>query len=383
MIFTLFFNRAKAQELVADSVHTKETPQTLSATKKTFVLNIDMENGGILGSSKTKANIYENAYYNGLNIRLGWKSKTPTKDYDLLYNNPIYGIGFYSSTFNTPVIGKPYALYGFFQAPFLTERKNKIEFDYRIGLGLSGNFNPYHDEKNPINLLIGSKNNVFIDFGIQGQYPLTSHLKGGIGLSFHHFSNGALQMPNKGVNLIPVTLSLTYQPTSGVTHSTPTAEISPFPTQWDIHFSYAFGFKQFRVEDNSHHFKSTFNMYASRYIHHKWQLGGGFDLFYSDTGNKKNFAGKKQGKMTSQFSGGPSLYFTHVLNPKLLLTGNIGYYLHKQKFNGELTRIFLRAGFRHSMYKNLYAGTSIKAHMGKADYIEWTIGYTFSQKSKQ
>lgn len=369
--------QAFSQPSSVDSTHTLK--EAVPYRKKVITITLDVENGGILGSSKTKSNVFENAYYNGLNLRMGWRSDNPVHDYGLLYSNPIYGIGIYSSTFNTSVIGKPYAVYGFFQAPFLTQRKHAIEFDYRIGLGLSGNFTPYDEEQNPLNLLIGSKNNVFIDFGIQAQYSITPHLKGGIGLSFHHFSNGALQMPNKGVNLIPITASLTYQqkPDSKHIYKSP---ITPFPTDWHVHMSYGFGFKQFDKEDKNHHFKSTISLYASRFVNHKWQLGGGVDIFYSDTGNKKKFAGERYKKMSSQFSGGPSLYFAHVLQPRLILTGNMGYYLHKQKFNGEVTRTFLRAGFRYYVFKNIHAGISIKAHMGKADYIEWTTGYTFGRK---
>jgi len=39
----------------------------------------------------------------------------------------------------------------------------------------------------------------------------------------------------------------------------------------------------------------------------------------------------------------------------------------------------LRAGARYYVYKNLNAGVSIKAHMGKADYIEWSLGYTLNR----
>jgi hypothetical protein len=55
--------------------------------------------------------------------------------------------------------------------------------------------------------------------------------------------------------------------------------------------------------------------------------------------------------------------------------------LHNQRFNGEIKRIFLRAGARYYVYKNINAGVSIKAHMGKADFIEWTVGYTFNRDS--
>lgn len=348
--------------------------------KKKFSIELELENGGILAASDIKSSTFENAYYNGLNLRLGWKSKKPTSDYDLLYNNPTYGIGIYSSTFNTDIIGSPYAVYGFVQIPFLTEKNNRIKFDYRIGLGLSGNFKPYDEDKNPLNLVIGSKNNVYIDFGIRSQYTIHPKLKAGLGLSFHHFSNGALQLPNKGINLIPVTASLTYhfQPDEFTLDK---SLISPLPDNWLYHINYGIGFKQVERDSDKLYFKSTFSVYASKHTDHKWRLGGGFDIFYSSSGNSARIAGPKSGRLGAKLSGGPTFYLAHILNPRLVLNGNIGYYIHHQRFNGEIRKTFLRAGMRYYVYKNLNAGISIKAHMGKADFIEWTTGYTIGRQS--
>src|SRR5690606_39701866 len=109
------------------------------------------------------------------------------------------------------IIGSPYAVYGFVQSPFGNLSNRRWGFDYRIGLGISGNFNPYNEDTNPLNLVIGARNNVFIDLGIRSVYKINPNWRRGIGLAFHHFSNGALKLPNEGVNLIPVTASITYR----------------------------------------------------------------------------------------------------------------------------------------------------------------------------
>ncbi len=360
-----------AQDVDSDSLS--------QGNEKIFLIEVDVENGGILAASDIKSSTFQNAYYNGLNLRIGWKAKNPHKSYDILFNNPIYGVGFYSSTFNNSIVGKPFALYGYMQTPFFTEKTKKIKFDYRIGLGLSGNFNPYNTEQNPLNLVIGSKNNVFIDFGISAKYAFTSKLKGGVGLSFHHFSNGALRLPNKGINLMPVTASLTYQfdPNNPLPKKLPDSSL---PTHWLFHLNYGFGFKQIYEEWKHNYFKSTLSFYASRYADYKWRIGGGIDLFYSSSGNSEVIAQEKSGKLSSKLSGGPVIYIAHVLNPRLVLNGNIGYYVHNQRFNGEIRRTFLRAGIRYYVYKNINAGVSIKAHLGKADFIEWSTGYTFGKR---
>jgi len=343
--------------------------------KPSLVIEAEIENGGILASGDIKNVTFKDAYYNGFNLKVGWRIHSSSDQYFRLYNNPIYGIGFYSSTFHNSPVGNPYAVYGFVQTPFGKFKSERWMFDYRIGLGLSGNFRPYDEENNPFNLAIGTKNNVFIDLGIRSQYRLTPKLRVGVGLAFHHFSNGALRLPNSGVNLVPLTASLTYQP-DGRIFKRDTTSIAPYPKKIFLHFNYGAGLKQVARDRDKRYFKSTMSVYASRHISHKWRIGGGADLFYSGSGNSEEIAEDMSGKLSAKLSGGPAFYLVHVLNNNLVLNGNIGYYIHNQEFNGEINKFFLRAGFRYYVYQNLNAGVSIKAHMGKADFIEWTVGYT-------
>ncbi|ERJ59142.1 acyloxyacyl hydrolase [Sphingobacterium paucimobilis] len=351
---------------------------TNTTHKNSLIIEAEVENGGILATGELKNTTFKDAYYNGFNLKVGWKINSKSDQYFKLYNNPIYGIGFYTSTFNNDIVGSPYAVYGFVQTPFGNIDNEKWSFDYRIGLGLSGNFKPYDEDTNPLNLAIATKNNVYIDFGIRSQYKLSSKFKAGVGLAFHHFSNGALKLPNKGVNLFPLTASITYQP-NGWTYKKDTTSLEPYPKKILYHINVGAGLKQVAHDKERRYFKSTFSLYASRHVSYKWRIGGGMDLFYSDSGNDEEIAEDKTGKLSAKLSGGPAFYLVHVLNKDLVLNGNVGYYIHNQYFNGEIRRVFLRAGFRYYVYKNINAGISIKAHMGKADFIESTLGYTFNR----
>lgn len=347
-------------------------------TKRSLIIETEVEAGGILASGELKEKTFKDAFYNGVNLRVGWKIQHSSDQYFKLYNNPTYGIGLYSSTFNKSEVGSPYALYGFVQSPFGNVDNPKWSFDYRIGLGLSGNFRPYNEDRNPINLAIGTKNNVFIDFGIRAQRKISPHLNAGLGLAFHHFSNGALKLPNKGVNITPITASITYQPQIYKGPRDTTA-IQPYPTKLYYHISTGVGWKQVERDWDKRFFKSTLSMYVSRHVSQKWRIGGGIDMFYSGSGNNEEIAEDKTGKLSAKLSGGPAFYIVHVLNRNLLLNGNVGFYIHNQEFNGEIKKLFLRAGVRHYIYEGLNAGISIKAHQGKADFIEWTVGYTFNR----
>ncbi len=346
-----------------------------------IVIEIEAENGGILAEKDIKNTTFEDAYYSGFNLRVGWQTQKSKDIYHQLYNYPIYGIGAYTSTFKTNVLGSPYAIYGFILVPIHPKENRRWSYEYRIALGLSGNFKPYDEEKNPLNLVIGSKNNVFIDLGFRAKYKLHEKFDVGIGAAFHHFSNGALRLPNKGVNLLPITASLSYTPNpKNVDFSR--VEVPPFESSFLYHINIAGGIKQVDKESDKRYYKSTLGAYMSRHVSYKWRIGAGFDLFYSASGNAVEIAGDEKGKLGSVLSGGPAFYLAHVLNERLVLNGNVGYYLHRNAFNGEIKKVYLRAGARYYVYRNLNMGVSIKAHMGKADYIEWTTGYTFGRKTK-
>jgi len=117
-------------------------------------------------------------------------------------------------------------------------------------------------------------------------------------------------------------------------------------------------------------------LFWTKFAGYKWRLGLGANVFYSASGNDVAVATEKAGSFGALFSGGPAFYIDHLLTSRLYLNGNVGYYLHRNRFNRETGPVFLRIGARYDVWKNIFAGVSIKAHAGKADFIEWTTGYT-------
>lgn len=356
-----------------------DTPYLDIPKRTQLLVQLDIENGGMIPNNKTVRESFGNIYYNAVNLRVGWQTDKEGDSYHLLYNYPIYGIGLYASTFRKAEIGTPTALYGFFSAPIAAGRFKRWDFNYRISLGLASNFEPYDEENNPLNILLGSHRNVFIDLGVLANYRIGNHLQVGAGLSFHHFSNGSIRQPNKGINLLPLSLAMTYIPYWQTPDFTK-RELPELDEKGQVHLHYAFGIKQFEPRNRKRYFKSTVGIYWSYAVGYKWRLGVGGDLFYSDSGNQPEIAGDALNKIKSMFSGGPAFYVDHVLTKRLYLNGNAGVYVHRNKFNGEIKPVFLRIGTRYKVWKNAYAGVSIKAHAGKADFVEWTMGYTIQRR---
>jgi len=376
LLFTLFFFLLNFSGYTQIHPRFLPTDTAFKATKKKhLIIQLEHESGGILTGNERAKESLEEAYYNALNLKIGWQTQRGGDIYHQLYNYPIYGIGLYSSTFGLTHVGDPYAVYGFVSVPIRPRINRRINFSYRIALGLSGRFNPYNEDENPFNLIIGTKNNVFIDFGAQANYVISRHFQAGLGLAFHHFSNGALKLPNTGINLLPFTASVTYVPQTQNFDFSKTY-IGSNPKDEQLQLSYAFGLKQLTMENPKKYFKSTLGLFWTKFAGYKWRLGLGANVFYSASGNDVAVATEKAGSFGALFSGGPAFYIDHLLTSRLYLNGNVGYYLHRNRFNRETGPVFLRIGARYDVWKNIFAGVSIKAHAGKADFIEWTTGYT-------
>lgn len=358
----------------------KDSP-AVPAKKWNILWQAEVENGGMIPNNRQVRETFHDIYYNGVNLRLGWQSEKGGDLYHQRYNYPVYGIGLYASTFHKKEIGTPIALYGFTAIPIAPGRFRKWDFNYRISLGIASNFEPYDEENNPNNILLGSHRNVYIDLGTQANYKLGKRFQVGAGLAFRHFSNGSVRQPNKGINLVPFTLSATCHPGERIPDFSKEPDL-PHETDIAYHLHYASGIKQFTPGNHKRFFKSTVGFYRSRSAGYKWRLGLGADLFYSDSGRYPAIAGDKAGRISSLLSGGPAFYIDHVLTQNLYLSGNIGVYAHRNRFNGETKPLFLRIGVRHKMFSSFYGGVSIKAHMGKADFIEWTVGHTWRHKGK-
>ena len=146
--------------------------------------------------------------FSATDFRIGWQTRG-REAWHHAHKLPYYGLGIHSMVFsNAEEIGYPTALYFFFGAPFF--RKEKSSFDYEFSFGLSHNWEPYDDIDNPFNLAIGSYKNAYIDAKIKYVWYFSKKVSMDVGVRVTHFSNGAMKMPNAGINLFAPFVGLRY-----------------------------------------------------------------------------------------------------------------------------------------------------------------------------
>jgi len=354
-----------------DSLENKNKKREL---KHNFFLQSKFEFGGIVPSVEEQG---IEKYY-GLDLRVAWQLKV-NDVYGMIYNSPKFGVGFYSGTFDNHSFGEPNGLYGFFEAN-IGKQNRKWNWVYNIGLGIAYNFNYYDPDTNPDNILIGSHENVYIAFSLESTYNITDHWVAGLGFGFKHFSNGKIVLPNKGINLIPITTRIEYS------FSDKKPEIDKSKIQKFIPFNmlnvfYGFGVKGFKV-DKPVYFKSTLSVNAIRQPNYKIRYGLGFDMFY--TAGSLDRVTSDKSDFNKLFSYGITSIFEWVITHRLYTPVNFGVYLNKNEENYE-TRFFQRLGMRYLFGKHnkMLVGVSLKVTEFHADFVEWTVGYTFKNDKNE
>jgi hypothetical protein len=365
LIVILFFNQFAIGQNTEVSV--------VKQRKYIKYLDVRFENGAMLSNSTDIGDqLIESSYYNGVDFRLGFRRTDTNNVYSTVYRRPYIGLGLYSSTFHNAAVGEPNAIYFFITIPFTFERAKKFTFSYSAAFGLSYNLNPYNPIENPTNVFVGSARNCYVHLGVLANYKISDRFALNGTLGFKHFSNGSFQLPNAGINLIPLTIGASYKLNKENVNFEETNK-SDFIKHHVINFVVAAGSKNYDVGGDNH-LKMTFSVDYLRHFNYKYKAGLGLDVFYSTDANLRNDSDK------SDFSKSISYALVGAwewsLTDHLYAPIGIAFYLHRNEENGEITSYYERAGLAYRFNNNMFVGVTIKAHGGVADYFEWKVGYT-------
>jgi hypothetical protein len=91
-------------------------------------------------------------------------------------------------------------------------KTKKIEFYTQIGSGMAWLTRYFDPLSNPLNNAVGSALNNVTSLKINGEYKFSKHYTTSAGLSLTHFSNGASQLPNYGINVLGGNIRVIYTP---------------------------------------------------------------------------------------------------------------------------------------------------------------------------
>lgn len=286
-------------------------------------------------------------------------------------------------------LGRPVGLYGYFIAPF--KRWARLTLNYEISFGVALNWKPYHTETNPYNVAIGSFASLFADWGVSLRYRLTKNFDIDGGVTLSHFSNGAMAMPNKGINTIAPRIAVRYN----FRKQDPVYkdwEVPDHKDNWEMQIILSGALKQLPFDTSTvegvksivgvSYGVATLDGVLVRQISHKVKIGGGIDLVYNTSANASI---KLENGEAVKEPGDPSYYYSlavlgslELVFYRLSIIIQPGYYILRKKYDPQPSAFYQRVGLKYHFTKseNWFAGVTIRANdFHVADYIEWGLGY--------
>ncbi len=285
--------------------------------------------------------------------------------WDQLYRYPDRGIGYcYVFLGNPKDLGQANALYYYLRIPLI--RKKKFNLGYKLSGGLAF--------LNQENIAIGTHINLYFDFSIDAKLNLGERFVLINSFGATHFSNGAIKMPNLGVNLFSYRIGLQYKLQSGerekIIH-----ELPKLPKKNTINVVIGAGIKEKRPTGGKSYTVASASTDYLRIINHKYKVGAGFDAFYDET----MFELMDPDSILDLTNKDIMRYGLHLsvetqIN-RLVLAIHVGTYLNANYT--EDGKIYQRVALRYLISKNLFANVSLKTSKGVADFVEWGFGYQF------
>ncbi|GMQ23984.1 hypothetical protein Aoki45_06660 [Algoriphagus sp. oki45] len=351
---------------------------SIAQVKNQKFFNISYESGPMLSNgTEWGDNIKDLVNYKALDLQLGWRSLSNSK-YDYLYRFPVFGVGFNSALTYTREIGRPMAFYGWVDIPFsFPQVDKKLSFGYYSQMGIGFNLTPFDPDLNPENQYIGSNINAYVNLGFYSKYQISERVGLRAGFGLKHYSNGATKKPNAGINLFPLNLAVNVQlgELSPLNYSKP--DFSEKEPRSYVNLALYTGMRNYEIGDPSY-FRGGLGINYLIEPSYKYRLGLGLDLFWAQ-GMELRFPGESF-SFRDQTSLAVVGSWEWQLTSRLFVPIGLGVYLYRNELNQEFTWFYERIGVRYRFGSDFSAGMSIKAHKAKADFFEFTLGYTIPRK---
>lgn len=293
---------------------------------------------------------------------------TGGENWQRAYNNPAYGLSLQYWWFDPAKrLGNQFGLIFFFKGYIYKSHSSAITYRIAGGGGLVGKrFDLF---QNTSNNLLSSKANFVLNGRIAYEQKLSTRLKSQLGVDLLHFSNGSIKMPNGGINIPNLFAGLQYSLAEPV-HS---IQATPVPRQryWLLMLVAAGGSKQEYPVTSSNHPIGAISVYGGRQLNHKSAIIAGAELFYDGTKRVWLDSGETVSPRKLLQAG---IIAGHELSiHKISIITHLGYTFYKPvSINPGL---YQRYGLRYYLWPQLAVNVAMRAHLGRADFVEWGLTY--------
>lgn len=362
-----------------------------SIKRNPLLFSASAEYGSILPTN-VQLTYYDNLRYAGYSAQV-LKQTTGKKDWEKLFNYPQYGIGVYAFDFlDNKKMGSPFAVYAIYSSKI--KEWNKLKWYYSANLGISFNSNPFDYDAAYYNTSVGSKTNMYISLGTGLYYEIGKHFDVGLNLKFNHLSNGAMKIPNKGLNAVAPQVSLVYYPErvnpvkdeiiASKIKKYNTLEVSVFGGKKNV-FYRGDNRDDIRLYDGFDYSVYGAEAFYMRQYSAKSAYGLGLGVTKDEQYNHTMYVQDSVLYQKKRFSKDHVLLSViptyRLMIDRLYINVGLGYYVTKKNRKYDNSALFQRLSLQYQITNRFFASFGINAYdLHVANYLEWKLGYTFKKK---
>lgn len=281
---------------------------------------------------------------------------------------------YYGSVGNTQILGNYVGTYASISFPFI--RKKKFRLSGKIGSGLGYTPKVYDPVLNKKNVAISTHINAMINLGIDTKtYFGKNWISAGIDLT--HFSNGSTIVPNLGLNIPQIYLGYGRFISSNSERVEKPKE-SVVPQRKLLFGATAIASaKQIFPSGGKTYPVFGLNLNARMFMKPRvaWEVS--FDIM-----SKQSLVAYRSEVQKTQWKMMQMGIFAAYLLPLNNLHFVFGMGVYVKNYYNPNGPLYHRVGMRYYFKNGINLNLVLKAHWGKADYIEWGIGYSLFNHKK-
>lgn len=288
------------------------------------------------------------------------------------YNYPLIGLKYhYFDLGNKAETGYAHSLMPFIE--FSPSKNESVSFKYGFGIGAAYFTTTFNVVDNYRNLAMGSHFSFAVCMITALEWKISKMTSVCTGITFNHFSNGAIKTPNLGYNIPSARIGVTQK--LGLAEVYKKAEQTSFGKKWRMSLCVGAGIKQRYPVNGPNYGVVSFSFAGMKQISKKGAIGAGADVHYDESLHTilQNEDGQKAPVQDAFRAGLCASYELLFSDFSLLFQG--GRYLYS-KHSSE-GNFYQRLGMRYTFYKNWFACINLRSHFGKADFFEAGAGIKF------
>jgi len=290
------------------------------------------------------------------------------------YNFPSWGISGLYYAFPNPALGNAYAIFPYLALPLNSGYSARLNFV--AGAGAAYLTNRFDRVNNHKNIAMSTRLNVALRLGFEGQFRVSDRISLNSGIFITHFSNGALKLPNLGINIFSAHVGAAYHFGQKISLERKSEAFEKMPGLIYSVFA-GIGLKKVLPGQKLYNFTSSVQFLAEKRISKKVSLGLGADVNLNTSRQQQYEMKGNNGTTISPLRAGISGSAIYHFGQMQIVSQLGVYVLDKYSMDGS---VFNRFGIRHYIGKNLLANLTLRTHFGKADHVEAGLVYMINQK---